>query len=67
MLVKHASITDTDLRIRLDEFEEKYGVPSSRLVDAFRTPSGHLDETEDFHEWAMTYAAWSSVKRRELP
>lgn len=48
--------TPDELRGRLDEFEARYGVPSSRLADAFR--KSPLRETAHFREWTAIYAAW---------
>jgi hypothetical protein len=62
-------VTVKDLQKRLAEYEERYGVPSDRLVDAF-TADGELQETGDFHAWSALYAAFQAstakprIKRR---
>ena len=53
-----------DVRAELDVWEGRYGVPSDRLVDAFRDSTGSLTETDDFHAWNQTYGAWLSVDGR---
>lgn len=49
-------VTVKDLQARLSEYEQRYGVPSDRLADAF-TVNGKLQETEDFLAWSTLYAA----------
>ena len=49
-------VTVKDLQARLSEYEQRYGVPSDRLADAFIT-DGELQETEDFLAWSTLYAA----------
>ena len=50
------------LQERLRAFEEKYGWPSNKLEMAF--VSSPLNETEDFHEWSLLYAAFESAQRQ---
>lgn len=50
------------LEARLHEYEEKYGLPSDRLAEAFR--SSPLQEDDDFHDWTLLYSAWQSVRSR---
>lgn len=50
------------LEARLREYEERYGVPSDQLVDAFR--NSPLEETEDFQDWTLLYSAWLSASSR---
>jgi hypothetical protein len=49
-------VTVKDLQTQLAEYEQRYGVPSNRLADAFTT-DGELQETEDFLAWSTLYAA----------
>jgi hypothetical protein len=49
-------VTVKDLQARLAEYEQRYGVPSDRLADAF-VKDGELQETEDFLTWSTLYAA----------
>jgi len=49
-------VTVKDLQKRLAEYEERYGIPSDRLADAF-TADGELQETDEFHAWSALYAA----------
>jgi hypothetical protein len=54
-----------ELRVQLDKFEARYGIPSARLADAFRDQrTGELKETEEFHAWAQRYAAWELATKR---
>ncbi len=46
------------LRATLDDFEQRYGVTSDRLADAFKASDGKLRETQDFLDWTHTYEAW---------
>lgn len=39
------------LRCERSEFETRYGVDSSRLMDAFRLPDGDIDDNADFRRW----------------
>lgn len=48
------SLTITDIRRELRLYEERYGVPSDRLVTAFQT-DGVLVETGDFLRWSFLY------------
>lgn len=52
-------ITPHDLQRRLASFEERYSMPSARFYEAFL--NGRLTETDDFHVWSRTYAAWCRV------
>jgi hypothetical protein len=54
-MAKHL-IAVEDLQTKLSEYEQRYGVPSSRLADAFTT-DGELQETRDFLAWSTLYAA----------
>jgi len=50
------------VRDELAMFETRFGVPSDRLVDAFRV-NGKLVETKDLHEWSSLYAFWQAGNR----
>jgi hypothetical protein len=62
--VKVEHVTDEQLRReigpQLDAFEERYGVPSARLDDAFRV-EGELVENDDFLIWQRLYETWCNV------
>ena len=51
-------MTPADLEAQLAVFEDRYGVPSDRLEDAFRDERGELCECRDFREWCHVYTAW---------
>jgi hypothetical protein len=55
-------ITASDLRRRLELFENRYGIPSDRLAEAFTNQAG-LRETDDFHSWSILYGAWQAVTK----
>ncbi len=60
MAVRRSVVTEKDLQSRLEEYEGRYGVSSEHLADAFRR-NGHLDETEDFRGWSMTWSPYQLV------
>ncbi len=62
--VTRRRLSPADVRAELDAWETRYGVPSARLADAFRDPTGNLVETDDFHAWSQTYDAWLRVSAR---
>ena len=51
-----------ELQSRLSWYEHAYGVPSSRLAEAFRV-EGKLVETSDFTAWSGLYAAYRVITR----
>jgi hypothetical protein len=51
------------IEARLSFYEQKYGVPSSRLADAFRR-GDQLEESEDFFDWSSLYRAHELVSAR---
>ena len=57
-------VSDEELRAeigpRLDVFEGRYGLPSSRLEDAFRVGE-ELVENEDFLIWQRLYTTWRNA------
>jgi hypothetical protein len=61
-------VTVKELETQLAEYEQRYGVPSDRLAEAF-TSDGELRETEDFFTWSTLYAAFqaSTAKPRSKP
>ena len=68
-LVQGISVVDADaervrLRAVLDEYEERFGVPSERLLDAFTRPDGSLDESEDFHAWDDAWTGYEILTGR---
>ena len=50
-----------DVRARLDEYENRYGVPSNRLAEAFRGADGELVESDDFHAWDELWTMWQQA------
>lgn len=57
-----STVSIDKLEARLHEYEERYGVPSDRLTEAFtKSP---IKETEDFHDWTLLYSAWQSITKR---
>ena len=58
MRVEVRPTTVADLEARLRCFEERYGVPSERLGDAFAD-----GETDDLREWSGVYRTWLAVTR----
>jgi hypothetical protein len=63
MTVKVEPIGTFELEQRLKQFESRFAMPSSEFVEAFR--NGQLQETEEFREWSMLYAAWELASRRQ--
>ena len=62
----HRVVIADDVRAELDAWEQKYGVPSDRLLDAFRDPvTGELIETDDFHAWDQAYEFWLAINPAE--
>lgn len=62
--VVDADAERTRLRGELDRFEERYGLPSDRLAEAFTGPDGDLDESEDFHAWGKAWASYQILTGR---
>lgn len=58
MAIKRTTITEGELRARLDQWEARYGVPSGRLWDAFRDEHGQIVETEDMRSWSADLSAY---------
>src|SRR5437870_4906533 len=54
--VEHERMTVGQLEAELRRYETRYKGASARLVDAF-TVDGELQETEDFRDWSLLYAA----------
>lgn len=52
------------LRRQLDRFEQHYGVNSAHLAEAFRGPSGTLEETKEFHAWDEAWTAYQILTAR---
>jgi hypothetical protein len=57
-------ITDEELRgevgPQLDALEQRYGLPSERLADAFLI-YGELSESADFLLWQLLYGTWCTA------
>ena len=51
MKLKRQRIDIVALRCERNEFEAKYGLPSSRMIEAFTTRNG-FRESEDFLRWS---------------
>lgn len=51
MLVRNR-LTEKDVRLELEAFEGRYGVPTALLERAF-TSEGRLTETPDFARWSL--------------
>jgi hypothetical protein len=60
--VKLEPIGRREIELRLSAFEEHFGMPSERFIEAFR--NGALHETSEFHEWAALLAARELTQRR---
>lgn len=60
--IRVATLADEEFRARvapvLAAFEARYGLPSSRLAEAFRDEAGELVETDDFSAWDEAYSIW---------
>lgn len=63
MAVRRKVLTADDLRSRLDNWEERYGVPSDRLWEAFRDDRGQIVETDDMRTWSADLAAYRICTR----
>lgn len=50
-----------EARRRLDDFEQRYGVASERLAEAFTDASGRLVETGAYLQWTATYERWRQL------
>jgi len=44
-------------------FEQRFGVPSDRLMDAFRLPDGDVLDNDDFHRWWFVHSLLQEVER----
>ena len=53
-----------ELEYRIHAFEVHYGVPSSRMVEAF-TRDGVVDETDDLSAWSTLYRTLLVVRDSE--
>ena len=62
--VRSADAERARLRAELDRFEQRYGVSSAHLADAFTGPDGTLDETEEFHAWDEAWTAYQILTGR---
>jgi hypothetical protein len=51
----------TEARRRLDDFEQRYGVSSDRLAEAFTDAAGELVPTGAFLQWAATFERWRTL------
>lgn len=56
MGVKVIPVTREALSSELVSFEEKYGWPSEKLLEAFR--NGQIKEDDDFQRWSSAYTAF---------
>ncbi len=56
-------LTIEDLRARVRLFEERYGVPSDRMREAFLL-DGQLIETEDLRAWSALWRTLRAVEER---
>jgi hypothetical protein len=52
----------TEARRRLDDFEQRYGVSSDRLAEAFTDATGELVETGAFLLWTATFERWRTLR-----
>jgi hypothetical protein len=62
--VRSADAERARLRTELDRFEQRYGVSSSRLAEAFTGPSGLLEESDEFHAWDEAWTAYQILTGR---
>lgn len=62
MDIKIQSTNSHILGMQLDEFEQKYEMPSDRFIEAFQ--NGRLRETDDFWDWSHTYKAFQLTSRQ---
>jgi hypothetical protein len=62
--VRSADAERARLRTELDRFEQRYGVSSARLAEAFTGPDGALQETEDFHAWDQAWSGYQILTGR---
>jgi hypothetical protein len=53
-----------EARALLDDYEERYGVPSDRLRDAFRDANGRFRETGEYLQWVAVLERWQRLSRR---
>ncbi len=51
----------TEARRRLDDFEQRYGVSSERLAEAFTDATGEVVRTGAFLQWAATFERWRTL------
>ena len=57
----------TEARRRLDDFEQRYGVSSDRLAEAFTDPAGELVPTGAFLQWTATFERWHTLRGSPAP
>jgi hypothetical protein len=56
-----------EARRRLDDFEQRYGVTSDRLAEAFTDATGQLVPTGAFLLWSATFERWRTLSRSPAP
>lgn len=59
--IRHQPLTPEQIREELDRFEERYGLPSNRRLEAFDA-DGRCDSSE-LDRWSDLYLAWTLVQQ----
>ena len=58
--IRHRRVTLEQIRDELDQFEERYGVPSERREEAFDTDDRCFNE--ELNRWSKLYEMWASTQ-----
>jgi hypothetical protein len=53
-----------EARVKLDDYEQRYGVSSDRLREAFPDASGRVRETGEYLQWVTTLERWQQLTAR---
>jgi hypothetical protein len=53
-----------EARAKLDDYEQRYGVSSDRLHEAFTDASGRVRETGEYLQWVTMLERWQQLTAR---
>jgi hypothetical protein len=53
-----------EARAKLDDYEQRYGVASERLREAFTDASGRFRETGEYLQWVCMLERWRALTAR---
>jgi hypothetical protein len=55
-----------EARAKLDDYEQRYGVASERLREAFTDASGRVRETGEYLQWVAMLERWRALSGRAV-